>query len=94
MNDDPNVIDGPWQGRPETNICPHETPGGRQRCALCRREVERQHEGWDSHQHEPAWKQVARLAERQAVPMPDHVRAEWDKLRQGPRAGGQQGQLL
>lgn len=95
MSDDENVINGPWQGRPAANICPHETPGGAQRCALCRHAIERQHEGWEVAQDVPSWKRLDHIAERQSVPMPDHVRKVWDELRQGrPRTSAEQGELL
>ena len=93
MSPDENVINGPWQGRPRTNICPHETPGGAQRCPLCRRAVEMQHEEWNRHQEIPTWKRLDHLAARQAVPMPDHVRQLLNELQQG-RVSGEQGELL
>jgi len=74
-------------------ICPHETPGGPQRCALCRHEVERLHDPTGVHHPEPYWKQQARAAAREAVPMPDHVRALLHELQQG-RPQTQQGELL
>lgn len=64
--------------------CPHETPGGPQRCPLCRAAVERLHDPHGIHAPTPYWKAAARAAERAAVPMPDHVRREWEKLRQPP----------
>ena len=74
-------------------ICPHETPGGPQRCALCRHEVERLHDPTGVHHPEPYWKQQARAAAREAVPMPGHVRALLHELQQG-RPQTQQGELL
>lgn len=65
-------------------ICPHETPGGPQRCALCRHEVERLHDPTGVHHPEPYWKRAARAAEREAVPMPDEVRRQLEKLRRPP----------
>lgn len=70
-------------------ICPHETPGGAQRCALCRAKVERLHDPTGLHHPEPYWKQQQRLAQRQAVPMPDHVRRLMHEMQQGRRRGEQ-----
>lgn len=64
------------------HVCPHETPGGPQRCALCRREVELLHDPSGVHHPEPYWKQQQRRAQREAVPMPDEVREVWERLRE------------
>lgn len=75
-------------------VCPHETPGGAQRCALCRREVERLHDPHGLHAPVPYWKTTAAVSERAAVPMPDHVRELLHEMQQGRRRGGEQGRLL
>lgn len=74
--------------------CPHETPGGPQRCPLCRRDVERLHDPHGVHAEEPYWKAAQRAAARAAVPMPDHVRALLDEMRQGQAPRAEQGRLL
>lgn len=75
-------------------VCPHETPGGAQRCPLCRREVERLHDPHGVHAAEPYWKAQQRAAARAAVPMPDHVRELLNEMQQGRRADAEQGRLL
>lgn len=82
----------PVQTKPLTGPCPHETPGGSQRCALCRAEVALLHDGPRRRPRRP-WLTATPL---DAVPMPDHVRDTLRALRDGtePPPAPEQGALL
>lgn len=89
------LVRGPWPDDTAADLpacqpdCPHETPGGTQRCALCREAALAQHRGYLSPHGRITRRETT--VQKQSRPMPPEVRQAWAQLN-APRP--EQGRLL